>query len=118
MTARGDGAKRCQHCERVIELDDGIWVDPEATGDDSVWRETCDANDTFEANHEPTSVYLTWYHDFDTAKGMADAVDPRGVEVEVTSKGVTLTAYDLSGESVIGSVTMTYEAMWQKAAGR
>jgi hypothetical protein len=33
--------------------EDGVWVDPDATGDDSVWRETCDAHDTFIADHEP-----------------------------------------------------------------
>ena len=43
----------CRHCGRVIVLDNGLWVDPEATGDDSVWRETCDAHDTFIADHEP-----------------------------------------------------------------
>ena len=55
MTARGDGAAGvCRHCDRDIELDGGIWVDPEATGDDSIWREVCDANDTDRfANHEP-----------------------------------------------------------------
>ncbi len=60
MTARGDGAARCSHCERPIEWignpprgRSGIWIDPEATGDDSIWRETCDAHDTFEAKHEP-----------------------------------------------------------------
>jgi hypothetical protein len=35
----------CQHCGREITLDtENRWVDPEATGDDLVWRETCDAN--------------------------------------------------------------------------
>jgi hypothetical protein len=43
----------CRHCSRRIVLDNGLWVDPEATGDDSVWRETCDAHDTFIADHEP-----------------------------------------------------------------
>jgi hypothetical protein len=42
----------CRHCGRRIELD-GVWIDPEATGDDSIWRETCDAHDTFMAEHEP-----------------------------------------------------------------
>lgn len=55
----------CLHCGRVIELAqpndpegaiEGRWIDPEATGDDSVWRETCDAHDTFLADHEPTLV--------------------------------------------------------------
>jgi hypothetical protein len=45
----------CIHCERTIELDDdnSTWIDPEATGDDEIWRETCDAHDTFTAEHEP-----------------------------------------------------------------
>jgi len=44
----------CKHCGRTIVLgDDGVWIDPEATGDDSVWRETCDSHDTFQAEHEP-----------------------------------------------------------------
>lgn len=43
----------CRHCERSLEeTAGGMWVDPEATGDDSVWRETCDQNDTREAYHE------------------------------------------------------------------
>ena len=43
----------CRHCGRSIALVDGRWIDPEATGDDSVWRETCDEHDTFTAEHEP-----------------------------------------------------------------
>ncbi len=44
----------CKHCKRRIELAEGRWVDPEATGDDSVWRETCDANHEDRiAAHEP-----------------------------------------------------------------
>ena len=44
----------CRHCSRSIGQEPGgAWVDPEATGDDSVWRETCDAHDTFVADHEP-----------------------------------------------------------------
>ena len=44
----------CTHCEREItKSHDGPWVDPLATGDDSVWRETCDSHDTFIADHEP-----------------------------------------------------------------
>lgn len=46
--------RTCRHCERVIiKDDDGRWIDPEAGGDDLVWRETCDAHDTFVAEHEP-----------------------------------------------------------------
>lgn len=36
----------CIHCERPVLQVNGGWVDPEATGDDVIWRETCDANDT------------------------------------------------------------------------
>ncbi len=55
MTARGDGAAGCLHCGRYIVLEGGVWIDPEATGDDSIWREVCDEHDTFIANHEPTT---------------------------------------------------------------
>ena len=47
----------CRHCGRSIIKDgDDLWIDPEATGDDVVWRETCDSNDTFTAHHEPEPV--------------------------------------------------------------
>jgi hypothetical protein len=42
----------CGHCGRGVVNVGGKWIDPEATGDDAVWRETCDGNDTFEANRE------------------------------------------------------------------
>ncbi len=32
------------------------WVDPDATGDDSLRRETCEANKSFMAEHEPTEM--------------------------------------------------------------
>ena len=44
---------RCLHCGRTIRQENGVWVDPEATGDDSMWRETCDTHDTLTAEHEP-----------------------------------------------------------------
>lgn len=43
----------CRYCDRFIIQVDGIWIDPDATGDDWIWRETCDEHDTFEADHEP-----------------------------------------------------------------
>lgn len=43
----------CRYCGRLIIYRNGIWIDPEATGDDSVWRITCEARDTFTAEHEP-----------------------------------------------------------------
>lgn len=43
----------CVHCQRGIIFEGGCWVDPEATGDDSIWRETCGEHDTFTAEHEP-----------------------------------------------------------------
>lgn len=48
----------CAHCSRWIILVDDTWVDPEATGDDSIWRETCDSHDTFQAEHEPADAGL------------------------------------------------------------
>lgn len=45
-------AGTCTHCSRTIHEVDGRWVDLQATGDDSLWRETCDAHDTFTAEHE------------------------------------------------------------------
>lgn len=39
----------CKHCGKVIE-DYDRWTDPEADGDDSVWRETCDG--TITEGHE------------------------------------------------------------------
>lgn len=48
----------CKWCGRAIVPGDPgeyPWVDPEATGDDSMWRETCDSHDTFTAEHEPVS---------------------------------------------------------------
>lgn len=51
---------RCLHCDREIRhYGNGVWVDPAATGDDAVWRETCDSHDTFEANHEPNYAPFT-----------------------------------------------------------
>lgn len=44
---------KCQHCDRHIALRNGEWIDPAATGDDSVWSNVCDSNDTFRADHEP-----------------------------------------------------------------
>lgn len=51
--AREQDKGTCRHCGRAIIRDNGLWVDPQATGDDSIWRETCDAHDTFTAEHEP-----------------------------------------------------------------
>lgn len=48
----------CRHCDRAIILVDGAWIDPRATGDDEMWRETCDAHDTFTAEHEPDHEQL------------------------------------------------------------
>jgi hypothetical protein len=43
----------CKHCGRGIVREGGAWVDPNATGDDAIWREACDAHDTITAEHEP-----------------------------------------------------------------
>lgn len=45
----------CRHCGRaIVHYSDG-WGDPEARGEDSIWRLTCDAHDTFIADHEPVT---------------------------------------------------------------
>lgn len=47
----------CEFCGREIHKDNGTWVDLNATGDDIIWRETCDENDTERAApHEPSSI--------------------------------------------------------------
>lgn len=43
----------CRYCARGIVRVEERWIDPEASGDDITWRETCDAHDTFTAEHEP-----------------------------------------------------------------
>lgn len=43
----------CKHCGRSITRENGAWIDINATGDDAMWRETCDSHDTFTAEHEP-----------------------------------------------------------------
>lgn len=50
---RREATAECKHCGRTITKINDAWVDEEATGDDSVWRETCDSHDTFTAEHEP-----------------------------------------------------------------
>lgn len=44
----------CRHCgRRIVNDNEKGWIDPEANGDDAIWRETCDAHDTMEAEHQP-----------------------------------------------------------------
>lgn len=51
---KGARVTTCKHCQREIEpFGGGVWIDPAATGDDAMWRFTCDAHDTFTAEHEP-----------------------------------------------------------------
>lgn len=49
----------CLHCERriIYDVDSEDWVDPEATGDDVMWRETCQDNheDRIAAHEPPTT---------------------------------------------------------------
>lgn len=54
----------CRYCGRTVTQTDEGWVDTEATGDDRVWRETCDANESFFANHAPMPT-LSERMDFD-----------------------------------------------------
>jgi hypothetical protein len=45
----------CRHCDRrIVWSEDDGWVDPDADGDDLIWRETCDSNHEDRiAAHEP-----------------------------------------------------------------
>jgi hypothetical protein len=50
----------CRHCGRPILIDRSLgydyprWYDPEATGDDEIWRYVCDENQEDRiAAHEP-----------------------------------------------------------------
>ena len=45
---------KCKHCHRQIKELNGEWIDPNATGDDEVWRYSCDENEhDIYASHEP-----------------------------------------------------------------
>lgn len=46
---------QCIHCQRAVIQVEGRWVDPLATGDDILWRETCEEHDTRMAEHEVQS---------------------------------------------------------------
>jgi hypothetical protein len=48
----------CKHCGRTVTLVGGEWVDPNATGDDAMWRETCDSHETVDSEHEPIPDYI------------------------------------------------------------
>lgn len=43
----------CRYCQRIIVNEQGVWVDPNATGDDEVWRECCDSHHVWDNTHEP-----------------------------------------------------------------
>ena len=43
---------KCIHCERIITATPTGWADMQATGDDKIWKYTCDENDTFPSDHE------------------------------------------------------------------
>lgn len=48
----------CKHCQRTIALLVDSWVDTEAAGDDSTWRETCQVNhEDRVVAHEPETVH-------------------------------------------------------------
>jgi hypothetical protein len=66
----------CRHCSRRIYNDGGLWIDPEATEDDSIWRETCDAHDTFMAEHEPIETHHSRFVDQLVNEGPATGQTP------------------------------------------
>jgi hypothetical protein len=47
----------CRRCYRAIVHEGERWIDPEAKGDDRIWRETCDSNHEDRiAAHEPKEI--------------------------------------------------------------
>jgi hypothetical protein len=62
--------RECRFCGRHIILTEEGWVDPLAVGDDAVWRETCDAHDTFSADHRPA-----WPTNAELYKAALDTLD-------------------------------------------
>lgn len=45
----------CRLCRRTIAFVSGEWIAPEATGDDAIWRETCENGKGMIAAHEATA---------------------------------------------------------------
>ena len=43
---------KCVYCERTIIATPTGWADMQATGDDKIWKYTCDEHDTFPSDHE------------------------------------------------------------------
>jgi len=43
---------KCFHCGRTITATSMGWADMEATGDDKIWKYTCDENDSSPSDHE------------------------------------------------------------------
>jgi hypothetical protein len=75
VTSLAPTVATCKHCGRSITRENGAWVDTNATGDDAVWRETCDSHDTFTAKHEPMpdpTLTLNEVIDEATAMGLLD----------------------------------------------
>jgi hypothetical protein len=85
----------CRFCQRLIINDNGTWIDPQATGDDSIWRETCDAHDTFVAEHEPdptetitftlSELRLLWLGAETLAEGNPDDGDAQNLDSKITA---------------------------------
>ncbi len=87
-------AARCRYCRRdIVRTADGRWIDPEATGDDIVWSETCDAHDTFTAEHVPERLFGKPDLFTVVAEGTA-SVDPAGEIALAFEKGINWDAVD------------------------
>lgn len=47
----------CRFCGRdIVDNPEDGWVDPEATGDDVMWRQSCDAAKALPFYHEPRPI--------------------------------------------------------------
>lgn len=107
-------SNHCEHCDRAIELIDGLWVDPEATGDDVIWRETCDQHDTFQAQHEPV------WEDADASTYTAETLTVNGhvVTVCLDDEGPLRPAFywDIDNRAIDGWASSVQQARYDACA--
>jgi hypothetical protein len=113
----------CRHCGRSIVSAGGTWIDPEATGDDSVWRETCDSNDTFEAQHEPTvpddddtpefmHTILVPGDDWHFFAAMLDVAVKEQLYVFINGVKVELRSFDPYGSGILTAHRVSEDLDW------
>ena len=94
----------CVHCGRRIVQEQDRWLDPEATGDDTIWSETCDAHDSFVAEHEPPPLqtYLVeWSMNIDAREPQDAARQALGIHRDPGSIATVFHIYGDDGSDTI-----------------